>query len=181
MLAITLGTPASLARREDQKIDGHRRVHIPNILLGIRSECEYNFGMGLWSAIGHFFTSLFGKSAGIAQEVLHDVSSFVQLAEPIVEQVETEIKAQTADTPSSAVSAVAAFLTKYEPNLVRVQAASAALATLPAADLFRNVAVYALQAVAPKGTANSLLNLAVELAYNIYKKKTAAQTAAPAA
>ena len=39
--------------------------------------------MSFFNFIGHFFSSLFGKSSGIAQKVLHDVSSFVTLAEPI--------------------------------------------------------------------------------------------------
>jgi hypothetical protein len=47
------------------------------------------------------------------------------------------------------------------------------LSGLPSADLWKNLAVAALGALVPGGTAASLLNLAVELAYNIYKRSKA--------
>ena len=137
--------------------------------------------MGWWSPIEHFFVAIFGKSADAAQKVLHNASSFIQLAEPIVEEIDTDVKAQAIANPSATMAAVSKFLTKYEPNVVRVESTVAAFATLPAADLWRNVALFALQAVAPKGTASSLLNLSIELAYNVFKSKSASQTAAPAA
>jgi hypothetical protein len=137
--------------------------------------------MSVWSAIGHFFQSLFGKDSDTAQKVLHDASSFVQLAEPIVTGIETELKPAAAAHPSGTIAAVENFLVKYEPDATRVQAVAASYATLPAADLWRNTALFALQAVAPKGVASSLLNLAIELAYSIVKAKRSSIASAPAA
>ncbi|HLH04928.1 MAG TPA: hypothetical protein VKX25_19325 [Bryobacteraceae bacterium] len=137
--------------------------------------------MSLWSAIDHFFKSVFGKDSDIAQKVLHDASSFVQLAEPIVTEIDTDLKPAAAANPSGTVAAVENFLTKYESDLARVKTAASSFAALPAADLWRNVAQFALQAVAPKGVASSLLNLAIELAYSISKSKRSVNASAPAA
>jgi hypothetical protein len=58
--------------------------------------------------------------------------------------------------------------------LAKVSDIAQSLSGLPSVDLWHNLAVIVLGAAAPKGTAGSLLNLAVELAYNIYKQSKAA-------
>lgn len=135
--------------------------------------------MGFFSPVLHFFESLFGKNGGaVAQTVLNDVSSFVTLAEPIVEDVNTIIKAAP---QSGTVLAIEKFLSKYEADATKVASMAQTLAALPAADMWRNAALAALQFVAPAGTAASLLNLAIELAYQIITtKKQAAPMPAPA-
>lgn len=125
----------------------------------------------IFSVIGHFFASLFGAKGALAQKILHDASSFVTLAEPIVAEVETEIKALPDQGKS--VQAIEGFLAKYEADSGKVSSIAQTLSGLPVADLWHNLAVIALQALAPQGTATSLLNLAVELAYNLYKQSKA--------
>ena len=138
--------------------------------------------MNIFSGIGHFFKSLFGKNSDVAQKVLHDVSSFVSLAEPIVQEVETEVKAINAVDPSATLAATVKFLGKYEPDLAKVQTTASSLVGLPTTDLWHSLATIALGTVVPSGTAGSLINLAVELAYNFVKSKSAAEaTPAPAA
>jgi hypothetical protein len=136
--------------------------------------------MNIFSGISHFFTSLFGKNADTAQKVLHNVSSFVTLAEPVVAEVETEVKQLAAVDPNAKLQLVAKFLSKYEPDLAKVASTANSLSGLPEADLLHNLATIALSTLVPSGTAASLVNLAIELAYNIFKTKSAA-TAAPAA
>jgi hypothetical protein len=134
--------------------------------------------MSFFGSIGHFFESLFGKNSNVAQTVLHDVSSFVTLAEPIVEDVNTIIKA----APQSGTAlAIEKFLSKYEADASKVASLAQNLAALPTADMWRNAALVALQFVAPSGTATSLLNLAIELAYQIIQKKKQPSTTTPAA
>ncbi len=135
--------------------------------------------MNIFSSIEHFFEHLFGANSNEAQKVLGDVSHYVTLAEPIVVEVEDIIKA----APQSAVlAAIEKFLSKYEPDLAKVATTAASLAALPSADLWHNAAVLALQTLVPQaGVAASLLNLAVELAYNIFKQKQAATAQPPKA
>jgi hypothetical protein len=129
-----------------------------------------------FKAIGHFFTSLFGNNGAIAQKVLHDASSFVNLALPIVQGIDTELK-----TVKGSVVAldIVKFLDKYLPDVEKAEKLAASFATLPGAQLWRAVATTALQAITPVGISSSLINLAVELAYNIFKQSVAPK--APAA
>jgi hypothetical protein len=73
------------------------------------------------------------------------------------------------------VQAIEGFLVKYEPDAAKAANLALSLSGLPSADLWKNLAVLALGALVPGGTAASLLNLAVELAYNIYKRSKAAR------
>jgi hypothetical protein len=132
--------------------------------------------MSLFSAIGHFFASLFPGHGDAAQKVLHSVSSFVSLAVPIVAAIDQELK--TVAPASSEAAAVERFLARYEPDLEKVKGVAAQLAALPSADLWHDLAVYALSTLAPAGTAQSLLRLAVELAYNLQKAQPALTPAA---
>jgi hypothetical protein len=131
--------------------------------------------LNIFSVVGHFFASLFGAKGGLAQKVLHEAASFVNLAQPIVAEIETEIKALPDQGKS--VQAIETFLGKYETDAAKVLNIATTLAALPPADLWKNLAVTALSALAPAGTASSLLNLAVELAYNIFKQSKMAPIA----
>lgn len=82
---------------------------------------------------------------------------------------------------NATLEAVQKFLSKYEPDLSKVQQIAGSLAGLSSADLFHQAAVIALQTFVPAGTAASLLNLAVELAYSIFKHKSSMPAAAKAA
>jgi hypothetical protein len=129
--------------------------------------------MSFFTSIGHFFSSLFGKNGETAQKVLHEVSAFVAKAEPIVEEIETVIKALAPSDKSGILAAIETFLAKYEPDLAKVVAAAAPLASLSGEALWRELAATALGFLSPASTAASVLNLAVELAYSIFKAKAA--------
>lgn len=124
----------------------------------------------IFSAIGHFFASLFGADGSIAQKVLHGVASFVNLAAPIVAEIETTVKGLP---QSNVTEAVTKFLSKYDADAAKVQATANSLLALAPADLYHQLAVFALGTLVPAGTASSALNLAVELAYSIFKNKQA--------
>lgn len=129
--------------------------------------------MSFLTSIGHFFAHLFGASSNEAQKVLSEVSYYVTLAEPVVAEIEDIIKTAP---QSGTVLAIEKFLSKYEPDAEKAASIAGELAKLPSADLWHNAAVLALQTLVPQaGVAASLLNLAVELAYNIFKQKAAAQ------
>lgn len=134
--------------------------------------------LSFFSVIGHFFTSLFGNNGALAQKILHEAGSFVNLAQPIVAEVEAQIKALPDQGKS--VQSIESFLSKYDTDAAKVSTVAQSLSRLPSTDLWHNLAVTALGTLAPKGTAGSLLNLAVELAYNIYKKSKAVPVPAAA-
>jgi hypothetical protein len=125
--------------------------------------------MSWLSPLGHLFKALFGAHGDIAQGILHDVSSFVQLADPIILDVESELKPIASDK-TARVAGVLKFLGKYEPDVQTAVDTANRLAGLPTEDLLRQAAVFALTTFVPAGTTASLLNLAVELAYNIFKR-----------
>ena len=120
--------------------------------------------------------AVFHKAESAEQVVLKDVSSFVDKAAPIVADVETVLKVVAPSDKSGILAAIEKFLTKYEPDVQKVGSVAASLAPLTGSDLFHAAAVAALSLVSPSGAAANLLNLAVELAYNIFKQK---QPAAP--
>jgi hypothetical protein len=118
-----------------------------------------------------FFKSLFGNHGNLAHKILHEAGSFVNLALPIVAEIEAEIK--VLPNQGKSIQAIEGFLSKYEPDVAKAAIIAQSLDGLPSADLWKNLAVAALGALVPGGTAASLLNLAVELAYNIYKRSKA--------
>jgi hypothetical protein len=131
--------------------------------------------MSFFGSIAHFFSSLFGKNSTVVQNVLHDVSSFVNLAEPIVAGIETELKT----LPNSPQAAqIAAFLEKYAPVGAQVGQIAGNLSQFSGPTLWAQVAQTALSFIVPSGTAANLINLAVELAYSTFKQIQAAKAAA---
>jgi hypothetical protein len=135
--------------------------------------------MNIWKDIGHFFGDLFGNNGDAVKTVLHNVSSLVTEAQPIVEAVETDVKAVIAAgaaDPKGILATALKFIQKYEPDLAKAQATANTLAALPLSDMFRDLASFALQTLAPSGTLASSLNLAVELAYSVFKQKQGTAT-----
>ena len=132
--------------------------------------------MNVFKLITHFFASLFGRDGDTAQQVLHHVSSFVGLAKPIVEDIETTVKIVPDET--GRLDAAGKFLSKYEPDVEQVQAMLGTFEKLGPADLARQLALAALHSMVPVGTASSVLTLAIELAYSIVKARQASVAAA---
>lgn len=122
-------------------------------------------------AIGHFFSSLFGTSGSVVQAVLHDVSSFVNLAAPIVADLEALAKAEPNQT--GLIASIERWIATYQADAAKVGAWVTQAQGLPINDVLRTAATLALSALVPAGTAQSMLNLAIELAYSVFKRKPA--------
>jgi hypothetical protein len=127
-----------------------------------------------FSAIGHFFSSLFGGAGSTIQKVLHGVSSFVNLAEPIV--AELAVIGSAIPGQPALLTTIETWLKKYTQNEPAITAWLASAQTLSTADILRTAATTALSALVPAGTLASDLNLAVELAYSAYKATRPAPT-----
>jgi hypothetical protein len=128
--------------------------------------------MKFFDAIGHFLKSLFGADSTVVQTVLHDVSSVATLAAPIIADVETNLKPAAA-AGSSVSAELLTFLGKYDKDAAKVATTANTLAALPVTDMLAKAAQFALATFVPAGTATSLINYAVEFAYQIFKKKAA--------
>jgi len=115
-----------------------------------------------------FFEKIFGGQAGEAQKILIEVAGIAQKAEPVVAQIDTEVKAILAVNPSGKLSTVEAFLSKYEPDIAKVAATAQNLAGYATSDLYHALAAFAVSKLSP-GTGASLVNLAVELGYSLFQ------------
>lgn len=124
-----------------------------------------------FKSVGNFFKKLFGKSGDVVQVVLHDVSAFVIAAEPIVEQV--ALIASLASGKSELMAKLVGWLHEYEKDAAVVKAWVDAAEGMPSSDVLRSAGVLAVSKLVPEGTSKSLLNLAVEMAYNVYKRSKA--------
>lgn len=124
--------------------------------------------MSFFSSIGHFFEKLFGEDSTVVEKVLTSASSIVTLAEPVVAGIETELKTLP-QTPTLQV--IAAFLAKYMPEAQNVATEADGLSKLSGAALWQGIASTVLTYLSPAGTAASLINLAIELAYGVLKAK----------
>ena len=137
--------------------------------------------LNIFTVIGHFFASLFGSKGSVVQKVIHGVSSFVNLALPIVEEIDNDLKAVIVAAPvvgPSVVGTIEKFLQKHLPDLTEISQIANGLVGQDSADALRTIAVSVLQLLVPAGTSLSLLNLAIELAYNTFKELQASKPAA---
>ncbi len=122
------------------------------------------------AAVGHFFQSLFGGSGSLVQSVLHDVSSFVNLASPIVADLAAIAKASP--TQSGLIAAVEKWIEAYQADAPKIASWVAQAQGLATSDVLRSAAELAMSAIVPAGTAQSTINLAIELAYSVFKKSS---------
>lgn len=130
--------------------------------------------MNFISKFGHAFASLFVHNSGAAEIVLHDVSSFVGHAEPIVQEIETGLKQQIeSGDHGKVITSIQNFLLKYEPDLQKVGAAANELGAMPKKNLLQGVAEFALTALLPAGVPTFMIRLAIEFAYSIFQAKRA--------
>ena len=111
---------------------------------------------------------LFGGQADEAQKIIGEVASLAQKAEPIIGQVDTEVKAIIAVSPSQTLSTIEAFLSKHEPDVEKVAATAQSLMGYATSDLYHALAAFAVSKLAPS-TGKSLVNLAVELGYSLFQ------------
>lgn len=120
-------------------------------------------------AIGRFFSALFGGSGDVVKVILHDIAYAVNLSAPIVAALST--LAQSSPDKSGLIGSIERWLGIYHDDANKIASWVEQAQGLPYLDVIRSAATMALSALVPAGTAASLLNLAIELAYNIFKKQ----------
>lgn len=100
---------------------------------------------------------------------LNGVQVFVDWAYPIVQEIDEKLKPLLKmDLP--AFDALVKFLREYEDEFDNIVELAESLKDLPLADMLANVALELLKLKAGTNVATSVLRLAVELAYNLYKQ-----------
>lgn len=122
----------------------------------------------------NWFTNLFtGKDKIIS--LIDSAKAFVEKALPVVQAIEEQIKPFVNDNNKAFLNLkLVTFLSKYNFDFDYVTKIAEQLVKLPNADLLFNLALEVLKVAAPTNTPLSVLRLAVELAYNLYKaSKTA--------
>jgi hypothetical protein len=123
--------------------------------------------------------SLFGKAGSVVHTVLNDVAGITNVATPIV--TELAAIASVSPSPTWLISEIEKWLGTYLKDAPAIAQWVANAQTLSTADILRTAATTALSVLVPSGTAASLINLAVELAYNVFKAAKKAPAMVPAA
>lgn len=120
--------------------------------------------MNFWT----WFKGLFSNKDKIIS-IIDSAKVFVEKALPIVEAINNQVKPFLAGSEATKYALLSSFLLKYSGNIKGVASTTEALLKLPNADLLFNLALEILKLAAPTNTSLSVLRLAVELAYNLYK------------
>lgn len=104
-------------------------------------------------------------------DVLNHVSAFADHAMPIVEAIDVQLKPALRTGNFAFSLTLEDFITKNCEGVDSKEIASlvSRVYGLPTPDLLVNVALFMLARVAPNHTGVSVLRLAIELAYNVYK------------
>lgn len=125
------------------------------------------------ASIRAWVASLFSKqSRETVLEVLDHVSVFVDHALPIVEAIDKYLKPVLKHGSEPPVVAVYKFMNELgwlKLGSDELETEAARLSALPVPDLLANVAIFLLKQAKPEAAGLSILRLAVELAYNVYK------------
>ena len=126
--------------------------------------------MSVWNTLGHFFSHLFPHNAKEVQSLLTEISPYVNLASPIVQDIETELKPALTEDQVQKAEVLNSFLQKYIHQEQDLQAKVNSLLGLPTADILRDTAETILALVLPATLDKSLLNLIIETAYQLYRR-----------
>ena len=125
----------------------------------------------IFGRIGAWFKTVFGNFGDIVQEILHGVSSFVNLAVPLVTELSAIAASLAVPGASPLITEIATWLEKIETDATAVQSWVTSAATLPSTGaILQSAASAALKALVPPGTTQSDINLAIELAYAIFQR-----------
>lgn len=104
-------------------------------------------------------------------DILDHAAVFADHAMPIVEAIDTELKPALRTGHFAFSMTIENFIRKHcgdaDPTEVAVLATR--LNAMPTPDMLVNVALFLLSRASPKNTGVSILRLAIELAYNVYK------------
>lgn len=99
--------------------------------------------------------------------LLGNVKGFVDAALPIVKEIDEVLKPLLASNET--IKAISEFLLEHFDNVDYVVDLAEKLSELPLADMLANVALEVLKTRVPATASLSVLRLAIELAYNVYK------------
>ena len=120
-----------------------------------------NWIAGLWSA----------KNREALLVVLDHASAFVDLALPIVEAIDKELKPALRTGHWAVTKSVEDFMREHmgAEHYDEIAKYSQRVRHMPLNDLAVNVALFMLRCAKPNSVGESILRLAIELAYNVYK------------
>lgn len=115
-----------------------------------------------------WLTNLFADKTDIVV-VIDNIKVYVDKILPIVEAIDKEIKPHLQKSDNVKYTLITTFLLKYTGNFSEVAILADKLIKLSNTDLLFNLALEILKLLSAKNTSLSVLRLAVELAYNLYK------------
>ena len=133
--------------------------------------------MSFAQTLEHEVASVFAHRPEAAQALFAEVLPLVQAAGPVVTAVERELKPVLPPAADERAVKIEAFLTGYAPPATDLAATVTTLAAEPTALLLRDVAKFAVRTLLPNPILDSLLNFAIEGAYQLYVVQAAAAPA----
>ena len=133
--------------------------------------------MNIWTMIKNWFLGWFiGSKELKVIEILEGIDTLLNKAIPIVRQIDEELKPALKNLYTGTgdevdiYETVFLFLKKFENILGDISTIAQQVYQLPLPDLLFTIAIEILKAQSTGNASLSILRLAVELGYNIYKK-----------
>lgn len=137
--------------------------------------------MSIFDTLGHFFAHLFPHNKKEAQALLTETSPYVNLAGPLVQAVELELKPVLTKDQVQRAEGLNAFLGKYIKKEQDLQNKVNELLPLPTADILRDTAEFLVAQFLPATVDKALLNWVIETAYQLFVVRAAKLAPAPTA
>lgn len=133
--------------------------------------------MNIWTTIKTWVLSWFvGAKEFKVIEILEGLNDFFNKALPIVQQIDEELKPRLKAIASDGGDSIDTyetvlwFLAKFKEHLGDIVEIAQRVYLLPLPDMLFTIAIEILKAQSASNPSLSMLRLAVELAYNVYKK-----------
>lgn len=133
--------------------------------------------MSIWTTIKTWFLSWFVDSKELKViEILEGLDVFFNKALPIVKQIDEELKPELKKLAAEngdeidVYEKILAFLKKFEGVFLNAVEVAQRVYKLPLPDMLFTIAIEILKSQSTANPSLSLLRLAIELAYNVYKK-----------
>lgn len=133
--------------------------------------------MNIWTTIKTWVLSWFVSAKEFKViEILEGLNDFFNKALPIVQQIDEELKPRlktiAADGGDSidTYETILWFLEKFKEHLGDIVEIAQRVYLLPLPDMLFTIAIEILKAQSTSNPSLSMLRLAVELAYNVYKR-----------
>lgn len=121
----------------------------------------------IWNYILSFFS--YADTASAVVQLANSLEQAVFKVQPIVEEIDKHLKPAVKDSDLTVREAIEVFLGRYDLDKALITEEATKLAWLPTADMLFNVAVLIAKQTTSVPEHLSKLNLAIELAYNLYK------------